>query len=208
MDALLTPAERDFKAAVSRPFAPQEAGDLLGKGGDGALPSRLSDLLAGRGPGPLSPLEEILALDEISRSRMAEGIALAERESGPLHDLGLAAAFLGASSALLEACCASARASGVFDGAILGPRDIQTEWEEARVDIESLRLLAGRQALRAGIAPDPEGWARLLRQAAVLGAAVASLAERAGPLSASDFRAAIASLREAAGRIASSRSLP
>ena len=208
MDALFTPAERAFKAAVSLPFRRGEAGLPFGDGSIEAPPARLAELLSGLGLGPRSPLEAVVALDEISRARVAEGIALAEREAGPLHDLGLAAAFLGASSALLEACCASAGASGVFDGAILGPRDVQTAWEEARVEIESLRLLAGRQALRSGAAPDPEGWARLLRQAAVLGDTVATLAERAVPSAPDAFRAAIASLRDAAGRILSSRSSP
>jgi hypothetical protein len=179
-----------------------------GRGDIEARPAALSDLLAGRGLGPLSPFEAIIALDEISRTHPTEGFALAEREPGPLRDLGLAAAFLGASSALLESCCASARASGAFDGVILGPRDVQSEWEEARVEIESLRLLAGRQALRAAAAPDPEAWARLLRQTAVLGNAVASLAERAVPPPPPAARAVMASLRDAAGRIVSSRSIP
>jgi hypothetical protein len=208
MDALLTPAERALKTAVSGALARWGTEHSPGNGSVEARPAALADFLAGREWGPLSPFETVVVLDEVSRTHPAEGFALAEGEAGPFRDLGLAAAFLGASTALLEACCASARASGAFDGVILGPRDVQSDWEEARVEIESLRLLAGRQALRADAAPDSEGWARLLRQTAALGDAVASLAERAVPQSPPAARTALAFLHEAARRIVFSRSVP
>lgn len=208
MDALLSPGERALKSAVSDALARAAKLASPGNGAGEPRPATLSDLLGRPRSGPLSPLEAAVVLDELARLRPAEGFAFAERETGPERDLGLAAAFLGASTAILETCCASARASGAFDVIILGARDLQADWEEARLDIASLRLLAGREAIRAGVARDPEGWSRLLRQAAAVGEAVASLAERAVPPPSPAVREASATLREAARRIVSSRSLP
>lgn len=208
MDALLNPADRALKAAVSGALAGVMGEARSGAAADETRLAAVSDVLAGRGKRRLSPFEASLVFDEVSRIRPAIGLALAERETGPLRELGLAAAFLGAASALLESCCASALASGAFEGVILGPRDVQSEWEEARLEIECLRLVAARDALRADAVSDPRGRARLLEQAAAAAAAVASLAERAVPPLPAPVLSAAAALRDAARRIVSSRSEP
>lgn len=208
MDALLSPAERALKAAVSDALTPAMTEVPPGTEPDETRLAAVSDALAGRGRKRLSPFEAAVVFDEVSRIHPSVGLAFAARETGPHRELGLAAAFLGASSALLESCCASALASGAFEGVILGPRVIQSEWEEARLEIESLRLLAGREALRAGAASDPGRPARLLDQAAALAIAVASLAGRAAPPPPAPTLEAAAFLREAARRIVSSRKDP